>query len=415
MTTTINLTTLEKLSDFELKTFSEHLKQGEEHLKKILTLKQYENLLALSQLSHNEKTSIKADLAEKSGNIAIAINMVLTTLTGTWVGFIGFLGFEMNSPTIISFILVCAVIISIISGYINYQSVKEKAAQSAIKKKISNIRVLLLKVLRKRSDHHIQNKINSLNKLLKYIYPEVKTLFKFEKPEEITGWHTYLVNGIKQFSDFINQERYALHLKEINNTLHQLNKNLNKDSFIHNLLSYSNTTEENTENYPPSPTEDVISVLTSPFIFEKNNQSASFWQAFDLKTMILFLPSTALGGFSLLFIYFDGIPKLLQQTGFEHLHNIMTNAIAKAIELIIAFLITIYFAYTHIHNYKKTAERTAMETKSLEQISNQEHACIEAKNKIDALNYLIKSAKKIRLLIKLMQVTQKNKMQAEAT
>src|SRR5688572_9750883 len=99
---------LTTLPTFKLIILLEHVRLGEEHLKKHFSQEQFNKLLKLGELNPSQAEAVQADAIEKQGNVAHTVNGFLTGIIGTWLGYIGFVQSRLESVTGFSMVICLA-------------------------------------------------------------------------------------------------------------------------------------------------------------------------------------------------------------------------------------------------------------------------------------------------------------------
>ncbi|MDF2529524.1 MAG: hypothetical protein K0Q57_404, partial [Gammaproteobacteria bacterium] len=153
---------LKELSVLELNTMLKHIRLGQEHLKKYLKGKQFNELLDLASLDEKQKKRISSDNQEKAGNIAVVLNAVITGTLGAWLGMSGYLGFKLGSiPVLISILVFCALVSGWI-GYVSYKVTSKKAKDMRVTKKLRLIELQIIRIINEQRHKDIESTANMI-------------------------------------------------------------------------------------------------------------------------------------------------------------------------------------------------------------------------------------------------------------
>lgn len=108
---------LPNLNLVELQIFLEHIRLGPDHVKKLLNKKQLAEVLELGCLTQEQLNEVSTDRIEKIGNVALALNSMLTSTFGVWMGLSGCMGLDLGSTIVFSTVTSIACVLSVSLGY----------------------------------------------------------------------------------------------------------------------------------------------------------------------------------------------------------------------------------------------------------------------------------------------------------
>lgn len=390
---------LELLTLNKLNTLLNHLKNGKEHLDDILTYSQLKELLSLSYLNVDQKETVKSDTLEKAGYTILLINTILTGLAGTWLGAVSFLGLKIHSKFSFALIIVTTAVAGALVGYVSYQYIKEQSHESLIKIKILKLQIKVLGLLKNRLEEkisevstYLENFAASLISFQAY-HVDLTLGNKIKSKTEMNQWLDLINEEIDHLINIIfTYEKKKIYLEE----LYAIKKRLRKIISTHSVADISSQpADQNRFN-----TESPLELLTKPALIPPQTvlKRKSWWRINSIP-MVTNLVPTALGGFAFLTIYFDGLPKTASQVGIKQLEAWLTNPHAKLLELTIGLGITFYFAFVHVYNHKKTAQRSQEIQLMQQKINNLESICTESNATFNFLKRIVVEAKKLNLLI----------------
>lgn len=387
---------LKDLSYLELHIMVEHLRLGLDHLKKYLEPAQLNELLQNSHLDASQKDTIAADTAEKTGNLALVINTIITSVFGAWMGLSGFIGLNMGSIVVL---LVVVCIATVISGTIGYQSfmlVKTQAEQALQQQRLNNLQIKVLQLIHEKRKQNIEKVIAYLHQTASQINSNVSNKREsylpntsFNKKDEILNWLQCLKKvidiKIKQHS---NAEIYQIYIRHLKLAMKQLRRMLAKNLDITKDFTDKpvGKAQQNNSSY--------IKVLTNPtLITPKKKPSKHAWWRVNLRAITVGLAPTILGGFASMFVFLGGAPSISNALKLYQLEALLTSIPAKIIEFAMAVCLTFYFGYSHIHTNRKSFERRQELAHTEKKIVNLEKTLIEYNVK---LNLLIKVKRYLR-------------------
>ncbi len=353
----------EELSLIELNILLQHLRLGLPHLQKQFNSSQLDELLNLEKLCDAEREGLKPTAPEKSGSFTLIINMVFTSILGTWIGTAGFMGFNAERSDVLITIIIIAIILSLYLGYYNFQNKKKDIKKAFDIQKLHNLELTTIKLMCERYKKNIRHIISYLNQAHHKVFPnkeenlselslEIQETFSLKK--DIEPWLNNLshilekklekLKGNVLYNIYENEVKlYELHIKK------DLSPNLKTDP--------SNNGQWLIESKKPSQ-YTPIELLTSPYFTSSQSLfSASEWvKSHFLSILKDFIP-TLVGGFSSIFLYFGGSSALAKAFGNESVEEALKQSYFKWAALITAVLITLYFGYAFLQDKYKSYER----------------------------------------------------------
>lgn len=225
---------LHSLPSHKLTILLEHLRLGEKHLKQHLNPRQFAELLNLTELDPIQTDAIKTDEIEKKGNITKAVDGLLTTLIGSWLGYIGFIKSRLESREGFIAIICLATAIGLYVGYYNYRLIKSREQEAKISQKLHNLQHNILKIILNKKEKALSNLIFFITSALKKTNSDNTSLFSnkeaFDTLEATTQWLIPLLQNLKSKHESIptHTPLYNLCKTELQTTLEGLEKFLKK-------------------------------------------------------------------------------------------------------------------------------------------------------------------------------------------
>ncbi len=225
---------LESLNLAELNTLLSHLRLGTGHLKKQLTSSQLSNLLSLGSIDYNQFLNISSNKFETSGNVALVLNTVITSVFGAWMGFSGFMELHLDSYIVLSLITSIAVFVSSLVGFFSFKLTNDNAKSAIHNQRIYNLQLEVLKLIINKENEPISSHVKFLNHALYYVtyknriekhlaIPTKKSTFTFDNNTDYMYWLTGMQNAINYKINVIAKEKiykfYSVRLAKTVNTL----------------------------------------------------------------------------------------------------------------------------------------------------------------------------------------------------
>lgn len=348
----------------ELNRMLKHIKLGKEHLTQYLSPTHFTELLKLGNLQDEQKEHIATDFRENTGNASVIINTIITSIFGGWLGMTGF-GLFKFSPYLSIVIVITALVIGGLIGYLGYQLTRKQAQEAGINQKLYNIQIKILDLIVKKRDaaikstqDNITNMISSLiaekispiteDELLLYFLPRQKK-------------YCILRKKINNIMKHINDKKIRQHYRATANHIYKilqktaLKLQANKqiiDEKSHLSLSYSYDAKDLLLNTALT-NASYIRILTKPDLpVKKLIPKTHQWLRKNLLGICVGLMPTVLGTFASMFVFLNGIPAIINALDI-HFSSPISTASLKYISLFIAISIPCYFGYSHLHsNYK---------------------------------------------------------------
>lgn len=396
---------LEHLNLSELNILLGHLRLGEGHLKSQLSEEQFRSLLQLGSLNLEQKLNVSANKIEKSGNLAVVLNTIVTSVFGAWMGFSGFSGLHLTH-TALAIITCTALIISLLVGYFSFALTSANARAAVYKQKIHNVQLKVLKLIIEKQQNTLESAIKYINHSVNYIqskssiknhhplFPDdEQQLIQFNHHEEFTQSIHTLTESIQTKIEQISKDKiYHFYRERLLKIVETLNKKIMQTWFIDDdsskLPSYSKSnlapqlsfiqiiSSQNATNYTPEP-------------IHKN------WFQQNLLALVAGSIPTLLGGFASMFVFLTGGPNVAKELGWTYLEYSLRNPHSQAIEFCLAILLTFYFGASFAYsNYKNYMRQREIE-KSLHQLVSLEKTDVYLKRKYTLLSKIKTEIKRI--------------------
>lgn len=381
---------LEDLSSSELQLLFEHLRLGTDHLKQLLSPEQYKDLFKWYRLEEEQRDQIVSDKAEKTGQLALIINTILTSTFGAWMGLSGCLGKSLGSIIIFVIVVMVAFVTSSVIGYISLKYTKNQAKQAINTQKLANLQLRILQLLNQKLDKKIQEESTYLHTVIFLLEQDKEQATipdnpsqAFDSTLEAFTWleklKTVLKNRLEHFS---HETVYSLYWPELTKIINHIRKILAKNiHFVENLTGERfNTNQENMSSLP------FLKILTDPaFAVPKFKPSSKSWIKDNLRGLILNLIPTIWGGFASMFVFVGGIPNILREFGFLSAAQLLTEPWARVIELALAVTMTVYFGFSSLYLTRKMSQRRSIWEKTQKEIAQEESNSLEKNQKLQLL------------------------------
>lgn len=333
---------IEKLTPIELIVLQKHVKLGKEHLEESLKEQEVGRLYELGELYKTTEKKVGNDLPEFVGSLTLALNTVFTTVLGGWMGLSGFLEYGQNAfPLLVPILFVCAFLGSLV-GFLNYRSTKKNGERTIEKLKFKTIELNILKKLNNHREKEIREKIQAIHEYLRPF--QIKGLEALELSAKDFNDHEVCLSWLGQVEHAVKDFR---------------NHELLARSFFYELQEIRASVEEDLKEFQKRKNREAIrlvdklgtSSLKAPI------PSLRSWIRARLRFLITSFIPTLFGGFSSLFVYFGGAPKMAREMGRGDLFQFLSDLHTKHIEVGIALCITVYFAYSFLHLNMKMFQR----------------------------------------------------------
>jgi hypothetical protein len=402
---------LHKLKVRELNSFLKHVKLGQPHLKRKLSKSDFHKLLKTVSLNTRQEHSIKTDKQEKAGNISLVLNTIVTSCLGGWLGLAGFTHYSLHSLFTV-FVVILTVVIGGWIGYLSYQLTSRQASEAIVDQKLANCQIDII--------HEILAKKNKTSTRLKN---KIKQLINFcaDKDLFVEGSQIDFMKMLSPgHSDSLVKVNIQSFLKKIADPeiteFYQQKFSALTEAIEHNVKSYSAhmTTEPHTPKKVASDLTEanvlVTNTLTNPSYIKvltkpdtpsrKQITRIDAWLKTNLLAIGVGLLPTVLGGFASMFVFLNGLPEILAHFHFvKHIDSQMAFY-CKIFGITSAFLLTVYFGYSHIHTNFKAFKRA-------QELERSEDKVAHLEEQVQHLNIAQQSLLKIRhQLVQLQQLFQ---------
>ena len=388
--------TLESLNLTELDILLAHLRLGSGHLESQLDEEQLSSLLSLGSLSYEQLNNISSNRLEKSGNVALVLNTVITSIFGAWMGFSGFMELHLDSYSVLCGITALAILTSLTVGIFNFRLTLKNAKSAIHNQRIHNLQLNTLKLITNKEQKKQQALIKYLNNALNYLVdksivnldpknPREKLSVDFQEDADFSTWFFQLNNAVESQANVIAEDpEYKFYSTRLLKSLLNI-KTLLETSYI-NLEPRSKslcTTIKSGNQLTHNP----FIRLLSRFRIEKTNQPLhKKWLKSNYLPLVAGIFPTMLGGFASMFVFLAGGPNLAKELGLTHIEHLLKNPTARLIEISVAISLTIYYGLSFVYNNYKNFKRE-FEVEKTKRFTNQlEREDVFLKMKIGVLN-----------------------------
>lgn len=404
---------LEDLSFTELHILLGHLRLGMDHLKQLLSPQQFQELIHWSGLTQDQKEKITSDKAEKTGNLALVINTILTSTFGAWMGLSGCFGSSLGSLKMLTFVGLLAFFVSGVLGYISLKYTKNQARQAVNTQRLHNLEFYLLQMINQKLDKKMETEIQYLNTAIflleqdKEQANDVKNIPQtFDNALEAFSWLKHLKGALKQRTEHLNHTLvYLLYWSEFSKIIKRIRKIFTKHMpVVEDLAEEPEDKPAQQEDYDTSHVS-FLKLLTDPaFAISKFRTSASSWFKGNVGSIMLGLIPTIWGGFASMFVFVGGFPNIARELGLISVANFLIQPWARVIELMLALTVTLYFGFSSIHLSRKLFQRKQLLDKTQKEITNEETRMLEKNHK---LQLLLKVRTQIQKVVSIFNVLKK--------
>ena len=406
-------TELENLSFLELNVLLQHLRLGVVHLKKHLNQNQLNDLLSLGELKEIQQKNIKSDAAEKTGNAALLINTVITSVFGAWMGFAGFMQMKLGSMFVLYLMVALATLISGLVGFYSFKLIKSQTKNSIVKQKINNVQLRILKTLNLKRQNDIRTLLDQLNTTLVQLDDNQETLANknmkrdFSSKEVIAEWLNCLNKILASKVESLPHEPiYQLYIDELAFLKKRLKIVLSKNLEIKEEKINSQNSALSNKRCRLKHSHDgqsFIKILTNPnTVSPKTDTKRAAWLKTNKLSILLSLIPTLLGCFASMFVFLSGGPNLAKEFNMPNLVTLLTSENGRIVEFSMALLLTFYYSFSSIYINRKNFARDQELEKSRKEINNEEAHLIEANAKINMLEKVKIQLRRISYLFKIL-------------
>lgn len=332
---------LKHFAPLELLLLYKHVKLGKKHLRHWLSEEEIAEILALTREDQETEREIKADTSEVIGGVSLVLNTIFTATFGAWMGISGFLKLSLNKPFLFfSLLLFCSLVGGYI-GFFQYQFTK-KAAQNAVdQKQMKEIELSILKTLKFHRSSEMEHKRHDLNDLLKKLHIDGMELLdipaeEFDDHEVCLNWLNQIDRAIKDLEK--NKEMahfFSTEVKAVKSALEEAKARDQKRK--KGLIAHIVHKLTDSLAHPPLP--------------------SSSWVRDHSRQILISLTPVLLGGFSSLFVYLGGAPRIAEEMSQTKLYEFLSQPVVKYTELVMAIGMTCFFAYSSVHSNWKSFKR----------------------------------------------------------
>lgn len=405
---------LKDLNLIELNTMLKHIRLGKEHLEKTLSPETFQKFLRLSTLKQHEKEKIKSDAQERTGNIALVLNTVVTGIVGIWLGLAGFSGLNLRSVLILIFLVIFLAGISGWLGFVSYQITKRKSQEVMINKKLRLIELRILEEIQRHRESSLRKDVKEIQKALMILAPNwgknkreraaLSRALRSDKPkaqiyeilqdlvlenislDEAGAFHPKLKTKIEDCLQKL-QTLCAEFTEQQEKTQGEPKADFNKAGAKDYMLSRTYTGASNYVKILTTPGVESETVAPAPPKWFKNNAV----------TLATGLAPTLFGGFSSMFVFLGGAPNVLRAFEIHIPDAALHQASIQVTGIGVALGLTLYYCYSYVHsNYKsflrekeveKTEKEVAEEGEIVSKLTVRHNKLIEIKAILEELTF----------------------------
>lgn len=383
---------LHSLSCKQLISILRHVQYGHEHLSHQLSKNEYRDLLAIGSLSYNQVSRIASDRQEKIGNVAIVVNTILTSCFGAWLGFNAFTHHSIITPIGLIIILL-AVVFGYSIGYLSYYLTHRQAKLISQHQQLANVeRVIIEIIINKR-----QAKIERMKEHLFQLLQEFSIVH-----------HDRSDQSEKRLFDLLNSLRNTAKInmnKVVKRAIKNIERNIQKLQTSEIIKNTDEPLTHSTDFFLNNALTNAsyIKTLTKSTIVKKYHiPKVNNWLKKNFAGVLVGLVPTFLGSFASMFVFLNGIPALLHGLGFAIVFDPTQILYLKKMGLMTALLLSLYFAYSHIHsNYKafKRSKQLELSEKKVADLSNQMLLLMSQINKWYKIYYQLQLIRDIQSIL----------------
>ncbi|HEY4255047.1 MAG TPA: hypothetical protein VGM34_01705 [Chlamydiales bacterium] len=355
----------DRLNEADLLLFQKHIELGREHLRTLLSSTEIEELCSLDLLRSGQEKEIKASPTELAGTLTLPFNSILTATLGAWIGLSGFMGVLLTSKLLFQMVMVLSVGIGAVVGIWNYRFTKKEIRKRIEERQLQNIQLYILDSLNRKRVQEIKEKIDELNSLLQTIQvtsdnqAEVILSSEFNNHHACLQWLQKLEHLIEERREKGDSEIYALFKDEIDSIKGQIAKSLGF---------------QESEKQPMLPSLKKLIQAALPLFKKKRSWIQANW-----KSLLVSVLPTLFGMFSSIFVYLNDMPKITHEVGWEEMRYLLMDPKIKAIELTLAILTTLYFAFSFVNSNRKRFHRD-------QELAGAQEAIIKKQGSLSMLN-----------------------------
>ncbi|MBA2656421.1 MAG: hypothetical protein H0U70_05485 [Tatlockia sp.] len=403
MTATIKL---EDLNLVELNLLLSHLRLGNEHLKKQLNKAQLANLLHLGLLNQQQLISVSSNRIEKSGNVALVLNTVITSIFGAWMGFSGFMGLHLDSYKTLMLITSISFFASFIVGFLSFKLTTQSSKSALQNQRIHNLQLKVIKLIISKENESLGSLIKHLNNSLYYLTDKSfllpissnksleKSFFSFENNIDFSSWFSQIKEAILLKTEIINEDEiYQFYSERLIKIVSKLEDSIELSFIGSDPLNDSGRSSSDIEMLARS--ESFIGLLSNPATKSVAIPNRSTWLHQNYLSLLAGFFPTLLGGFASMFVFLAGGPNLAKELGLTHLEKLLRNPSSRMIEFALAISLTLYFGLSFIYNNYKNYIRENEVDKTKRAFNLLEKDDIFLKRKITILTKLKIQVKRI--------------------
>lgn len=351
---------LDFLTPAELIILEEHLKLGMSHLKQRLSESELKQILSSLPLNQKQMAKIGQSDTETSGNLSLVLNTIFTATFGAWMGYSGFWGLSLASFWVFFSIVSIAALIGALVGYQNIQFTKQQAKEAIKNETLHLLQLEILKKIDQKRREEIDAIVYELNDLLSSmsggtIFEQTISVLDLvgKSKNEICKWAEKVETiGKEKLAEYFNgnipeacQDEWIELQAEFRQNLISCFEKKEELEIIHSEF------QEKKEKILDSSLKKLIN--TSP----KKSVKPLSWIRSNMRSLILGLVPTLLGGFSSISVYLGGVPLILKNFGYDQAVAFFTNSQVKAVEFAISVLLTFYFGFSFIYTNRQVFKR----------------------------------------------------------
>lgn len=341
---------------------------GESHLIKILQKQRYLKILDTVSLTERQKNELREGLYIKSGKAALTINTILSSTLGAWMGLYDFLNSTQESRIELFAILIFAVIICSLIGYISFHSSNEENSKNIRAQKINNLKICCGKIILKKRKLLVFYSINKCNMILEDFYKN-------------NNWESGMCLYLKANST--NNDRQVIK----NLLCNYIKKQIPVFEMVrhYTLCAYTKKNEKKTHE----KSDQCFRALTkAPQGDTKSSDQFFSWAQKNKKNILITFLPVLFGAFASSFVYLVGVPHIVEQYNILAIDNALKTKTIKWLSLTVILCITIYFSYISVHSIYRSYKRNVRLTKSEKKFSRIETEIIQITRSTSSLKKL---------------------------
>jgi hypothetical protein len=377
---------LNDLTPPELILLQKHIELGKDHLVEVLGKKGFQEILPFARPSQEAVDQIKADDAETSGNLIMAVNTIITGCFGGWMGFSAMMELNLASPIIFGTVLSLATLVGAAIGYQSFRSTKQEAIQT-----VQTLQLLQLEIEILQGIHKIRER--ELHEIQEDLRVAATALSPSKENVSIADWIPAFNNTIDaQIPSYQSNPAYPFLKREIAIIKARMKKNFEEGS-SEKEVAHPSDGGHNREL--PSILEQLIRS------YPRRAKTSKSWISRNLRKIFSSLIPTLFGGFGSLFVYLSGSTQIARAFEYDSLVAFLTSPHAKLVKVAIAILVTLYFGFSFLYSNRKEHKRSMEIEKKRETIVKEESSLTLLDEQLFKFRQVREDAEKIREMLRI--------------